>query len=59
MWPFGATVQWNGSALTATFVSATQLTASVTASLIAATGTASVTVTNLGRSRFRRGQFHN
>ncbi len=40
----GATVQWNGSALTTTFVSSTQLTASVAASLIANTGSASITV---------------
>jgi probable HAF family extracellular repeat protein len=44
----GATVQWNGSPLTTTFVSATQLTATVPGSLIANTGTASVTVVNPG-----------
>jgi uncharacterized protein (TIGR03437 family) len=44
----GATVQWNGSALPTTFVSATQLTASVAASLIATAGNASVTVANPG-----------
>ncbi len=41
----GAVVNWNGSALTTTYVSASQLTASVPASLIATAGTASVTVT--------------
>jgi uncharacterized protein (TIGR03437 family) len=44
----GATVNWNGSALTTTFVSATQLTAAVPASLIASPGSASITVTNSG-----------
>ncbi len=44
----GAAVQWNGSALSTTFISATQLTASVPASLIAAVGTASVTAVNPG-----------
>jgi hypothetical protein len=42
----GAVVQWNGSPLSTTFVSSTQLTASVPASLIAAQGTATVTVTS-------------
>jgi hypothetical protein len=37
-------VNWNGSALTTTYVSATQLTASVSATLLANAGTASVTV---------------
>jgi len=40
----GAVVQWNGTALATTFVSATQLTATVPASLIASAGTANVTV---------------
>ena len=40
----GAAVQWNGTALATTFVSTTQLTARVTASLIATAGTATVTV---------------
>jgi hypothetical protein len=40
----GSTVNWNGSPLTTTFVSATQVTATVPASLIATAGTASVTV---------------
>lgn len=39
-----STVNWNGSARTTTFVSATQLTAQILASDIAAAGTASVTV---------------
>lgn len=41
-------VQWNGAPLSATFVSDTQLTAAVPATLIATTGTASVTVTGSG-----------
>jgi len=40
----GATVQWNGTDLPTTFVSSTQLTASVGAGLIASTGTAAITV---------------
>jgi 6-phosphogluconolactonase len=40
----GATVQWNGSPLSTTFVNGTQLNAAVPASLIAAAGSASVTV---------------
>jgi hypothetical protein len=40
----GATVQWNGVALTTTYGTATQLTAVVPASLIASAGTANVTV---------------
>jgi Right handed beta helix region/Immunoglobulin I-set domain len=42
----GSTVQWNGSALSTTYVSATQITAAVPASDIATTGTISVTVNN-------------
>ncbi len=38
--------QWNGSARTTTFVSATQVTAAITAADIASAGTASVTVMN-------------
>jgi uncharacterized protein (TIGR03437 family) len=38
----GAAVNWNGSALSTTFVSSTQLSAQVPASLIATTGTAPV-----------------
>ena len=44
----GATVQWGSTALTTTFVSATQLTAAVPASLIANAGSANVTVTVSG-----------
>lgn len=44
----GAAVQWNGSSLATTFVSATQLTAQVPASDTAAAGSASVTVLNPG-----------
>ena len=40
----GSTVNWNGSPLTTTFVSATQLTATVPAALVATAGTASITV---------------
>jgi hypothetical protein len=42
----GSLVTWNGSALAADYVSATQLTVYVPASLIASTGTAKVVVTN-------------
>ena len=42
----GAIVNFNGSARTTTFVSATQLTASILAADIATAGTASITVTN-------------
>lgn len=42
----GAVVNWNGTALATTFVSTTQLTAVVPASLVASVGTASVTVNN-------------
>src|SRR6266550_2141755 len=41
-----SSVLWNGTALTTTFVSSTQLTATVTAALVANAGTASVTVVN-------------
>src|SRR5438552_3305238 len=41
-----STVYWNGSPLTTTFVSSTQLTAIVPAANVAAVGTASVTVLN-------------
>jgi hypothetical protein len=44
----GSVVQWNGSPLTTTFVSATQLQAAVPASLIAAPGRAVLTVLNPG-----------
>jgi hypothetical protein len=42
----GSTAQWKGSARTTTFVSATQLTAAITAADIAASGTAAITVVN-------------
>jgi hypothetical protein len=42
----GATVHWNSAALTTTFVSSTQLTATVPAALIASKGTANVTASN-------------
>jgi hypothetical protein len=42
----GAVVNFNGSARTTTFVSATQVTAAILASDVAAVGTPSVTVTN-------------
>ncbi len=42
----GAVVQWNGSNRTTTFVSSTQLTASIAAADIATAGTARVTVFN-------------
>jgi hypothetical protein len=41
----GSSVQWNATALSTTFVSATQVTASVPASLIASPGSANITVT--------------
>jgi hypothetical protein len=41
-----STVQWNGSARTTTFVSATQLTAAITTADIASAGSPSVTVVN-------------
>jgi hypothetical protein len=44
----GTVVNWNGSARVTTFVSSSQLTASILASDIASTGTATVTVTNPG-----------
>ncbi len=42
----GASILWNGTSLRSTFVSATQLTATVSAADIAAGGTASVSVSN-------------
>src|SRR5208282_1867784 len=42
----GATVLWNGSARTTTFVSSTQVTAAINASDIATAGSASVSVSN-------------
>jgi uncharacterized protein (TIGR03437 family) len=44
----GSTVQWNGSALGTTYVSGSQLNASVLASQIANLGNATVTITNPG-----------
>ncbi len=44
----GSTVQFNGAALSTTFVSGTQLTASVGAALITTLGTAAITVVNPG-----------
>ncbi len=44
----GDTVKWAGTALTTTFVSATQLTAAVPANLITTAGSASVTVVTSG-----------
>ncbi len=44
----GSTVEWNGTAVTTSFVSATQLTASVSASLIITPSTVTVTVVNTG-----------
>jgi hypothetical protein len=44
----GSTAQWNGAALSTSFVSATQLTANVPSSLIASAGSASITVVNPG-----------
>ncbi len=44
----GSTVEWNGSPLTTTVVSATQLTAFVPANLVASAGSASITVLNAG-----------
>lgn len=44
----GATVQWNGTALSSSWVSATQLTATIPASDIGTAGSAKVSVTNPG-----------
>jgi sugar lactone lactonase YvrE len=44
----GAVVQWNGSALSTVFVSGTQLTATVPASLLSAVGLVAITVVNPG-----------
>lgn len=43
-----ATINWNGTALTTTFVSATQLTATVPDADLSSSGTAAVTVVNPG-----------
>jgi len=50
-------VQWNGTALSTSYGSATQLTASVPASLIANAGTASITVANPGGAVSNSAQF--
>jgi hypothetical protein len=42
----GSVIKWNGTALTTTFVSSSQITAQVPAGDIASSGTANVTVTN-------------
>ncbi len=46
----GASVRWNGTLLTTTFVSSSQLTATVPAANIATAGTTSMTVVNPGTS---------
>jgi len=46
----GATVNWNGSPRTTTFVSANKVTAAITATDVAHIGTALITVTNPGPS---------
>ncbi len=43
-------LEWNGAALPTTFISSTQLTASITGSLIASPGTASIVVNSGGAS---------
>jgi hypothetical protein len=43
-----ATINWNGAAQTTTFVSAAQLTATISAADVASAGTVPVTVTNPG-----------
>jgi hypothetical protein len=44
----GATINWNGTALVTTFVSSSQLTATVPSSNVMAAGTAAITVKNPG-----------
>ncbi|WP_169747156.1 IPT/TIG domain-containing protein [Edaphobacter aggregans] len=46
----GATVQWNGSGRTTSFVNATQLTAAITAADIANSGTAQITVASKSKT---------
>ncbi|MGH9664944.1 MAG: hypothetical protein ACRD9L_11020, partial [Bryobacteraceae bacterium] len=46
----GAGVQWNGAGLATTFISSSQVTASVPANLVASAGNASVTVVHSGMS---------
>jgi hypothetical protein len=43
-----ATINWNGTALATSFVSGTQLTATIPSADVASAGTAAVTVTNPG-----------
>jgi hypothetical protein len=45
---FGSVVNWNGTALQTQFVSNSQLTATVPAAMIAAPGTATITVAGAG-----------
>jgi uncharacterized protein (TIGR03437 family) len=49
---YGATLQWNGTALPATVVASNQLTASVAASLVSNPGNASVVVVDPGGTSF-------
>lgn len=44
----GSVINWNGTALTTTYLNSSQLSASIPASLIAASGTISITVTTPG-----------
>lgn len=53
----GATVMWNNTTLPATLVSATQLTATIGASLLASQGTASIIVVNPGGLRSNAASF--
>ncbi len=53
----GATVQFSGTSLSTTFVNATQLTATVTASLLTTPGTVGVTVVNPGGATSNAGSF--
>ncbi len=46
----GAVARWNGTSLNTTFISSTQLTAAIPASLIAEVGSATIGVTNPGGS---------
>lgn len=46
---FGSVVRWNGSNLTTTYVSASQLQAPISSALISAAGTAQITVFTSGR----------
>lgn len=44
--PSNATIRWNGADLTTTYVSSTQLTASISSGLVGTAGTATITVYN-------------